>query len=66
MTKSVLGVVSLADDANYNDLWDEIVKELQLGGEKKEKFSKISNILSDEQFNEVINRIMSEATEYEQ
>ncbi len=66
ITKKVLDVVSLSDDASYNDLWDEIVDQLHLGGEKKEKLSKISNTLSDDQFNEVINRIMNEATEYQQ
>ncbi len=32
IAQDVLNVVSLSDDANYNDLWDEIVNELQLGG----------------------------------
>lgn len=51
ITKDVLNVVSLSDDSTYNDLWEEIVNELQLGGEKKEKLSKISTSLTDVQFN---------------
>jgi hypothetical protein len=42
------------------------MNDLQLGVEKKEKMVKLPNNMNNDQFTEGINRIMSEATEYEQ
>lgn len=62
----ILDVVSLSDGSSYNDLWDRIVADLSLNKEKMATRTRLTERMSDDQFNETIDRIMKEATEYEQ
>lgn len=59
-------MVSLSDGSSYNDLWDRIVADLSLNKEKMATRTRLTERMSDDQFNETIDRIMKEATEYEQ
>lgn len=56
----------MSDGSSYNDLWDRIVADLSLNKEKMATRTRLTERMSDDQFNETIDRIMKEATEYEQ
>jgi hypothetical protein len=66
--KEILDLVSLAEGADYNNLWEEIMEDLSLEKEKlnRPRKTKILQEMGDDEFNKTIDRIVKEATQYEQ
>lgn len=67
--QDVLDVVTLKDDADYNDLWEQILQELTLEKEKvlaMKREKEIYKEKNDEQLLQTIDQILSEAQEYQE
>lgn len=67
--KKVIDVVSLKEDADYNDLWEQIMAELSLEKGKAKIYKRTGrekDKISDEELLKQIEAILSEAQEYQE
>jgi len=62
--QKVLDVLSLQDNTEYNDLWEEILYDINVGKERPRHKPAIK--VKDEQFDETIERLIKEGEEDEE